>query len=163
MRRLAALTVLSLVTQSAATIAHADDAGATALDPAPPGYHRESSDHRGLVYAGGGMLLGAWFAGGAAVGIGRWFDSDLDSPRVLWMALPIAGPFVELQYADKDIVKTLLVADGLVQMAGLGLAVLGYALPSSVVVRDRATAVRLAPVPIALGRDSAGVGVAGTF
>jgi hypothetical protein len=140
---------------------------ARADDVAPPGYHYESRDHHGIVYAGGFLFVGAWIAGVAAISIGRAFNSDLESSKVLWMALPIAGPLVELQYADKAAVKGLLVADAVVQAVGAGLIALGYALPTSVLVRDGATAVRV--VPWVLGgaaagaAGAAGLSVEGTF
>jgi hypothetical protein len=89
-------------------------------------------------------------------------------------AIPVAGPFALLgvilrpppRNTDNNLGGAgfipIFVADGIVQAAGAAMLIAGIASPKRVLVRDNAK-VHIVPVPVRLGKASAGIGLAGTF
>ena len=114
-------------------------------DDPPPGYHTESRMRTGLVTGGALMLVipYALSAGGAAAALG---SNDRDYEPLF---IPVIGPFIALssthalqgtndglQQAGRVLGSIGLIFDGLIQVTGASLLVVGLALPRDVVVRD---------------------------
>jgi hypothetical protein len=105
----------------------------------------------GVPYATGLVLIG----------IHRAFAKDDNVDSLFWLALPVAGPFVELAYTKDSTATALLVADGAMQGVGLGLWAAGMIWRVKIMVRDDAVA--MVPGPMLFGGGRGGVGVHGTF
>ena len=109
-----------------------------------PDYHLVKRPRWGLVGAGAGVGLGLFvfsiFTGIVGLsgytqffGPGMFTPSSTQkseelSPAVLF--IPILGPFIMLGGPTTSLSATLLVLDGLGQVAGLALAVIGFAVPN---------------------------------
>ena len=130
--------------------------------PVPRGYHLEQRRHDGLVI-GGAVTFGAfylpvltWGAVNAAAGV----------PEGAFFFIPIAGPLIVSGFDVSPVERAVYVIDGVVQAAGVTMLVAGLATKRSVRVPDPvtpATSLRLMPTPMSFGRNSAGLGVVGTF
>jgi len=96
-------------------------------DPVPPGWVKETQVRRGLIIGGAAMLGGAWVGSSIAAGLG----STISSNKVFtsdWspLAIPVVGPFVAMTTLDSEGVGTALLAmDGLVQVGGLVMIIVG--------------------------------------
>jgi hypothetical protein len=79
--------------------------------------------------------------------------------------IPIVGPFaLTSQYhGSAAVLDVFLVADGIAQIAGAAAIVTGLAMPRRVLVKNDTAKVHLAPTPLTFGKNSAGVGLVGTF
>jgi hypothetical protein len=130
--------------------------------PIPPGYHAKTKIRAGLVGAGAGLLGGFWLI----TALPSVVIADVShNGSVALGAIPLAGPFALIPqsggYASVDFV---LVFDGLIQVAGAAMLIAGIAAPKTVLVRDDiAKVVKYLPKPVAIGKNGAGVGLAGTF
>jgi hypothetical protein len=151
--------------------------------PIPPGYHLESRPRKGLVVAGS-IIFGVPYFLSLSVAASSKYDPDR------WLYAPLVGPFVDLgnrkescsttgnpnittytTCSDDSSERFFLMADGLMQVAGATMLVLGLALPQYLLVRDDAPYVgsksrsqfawAVAPQP--MGRSGLGVGLAGLF
>jgi hypothetical protein len=118
------------------------------LDPdnPPPGYHAESRIRGGLVL-GGALLLAIPYVIGAGVAAGA--DGD-GNRRLDGLYVPVVGPFIaiaqERSFAgDRNDLTgvgnafggALMIVDGILQVGGLAMVVVGVAAQKTVVVRDR--------------------------
>jgi hypothetical protein len=149
--------------------------------PIPAGYHVETRPRKGLVVSGS-IIFGVPYFLSLSVAASSKYEPDR------WLYAPLFGPFVDLgtrkencqTYNNGNIGSTttcqddsserfFLMADGLMQVAGATMLVLGLVLPQQLLVRDDAPYVgdrgshfswAVAPT---VGRSSAGVGLAGTF
>lgn len=131
-------------------------------DNPPPGFHTESRIRSGLA-VGGGVMLGAAYLISAVSAVS---DGGV-STRPLY--IPVAGPFITLKtakvfYAPKDDVTYVgnvfgaigLILDGIVQIGGATMLVIGVAVQKPVVVRDRpVTASALPQVGVGPGSATA--------
>lgn len=123
-------------------------------DPIPPGYHVEERHRSGLVI-GGGAVLGAAYLAGLAL-------AERSMPGKDWLWVPVVGPFGGIMKEDarcqvpatatpgavesadecsKQVVKaarrvTMLLVDGLVQVAGGSLLVIGVTSKHRELVRE---------------------------
>lgn len=135
------------------------------LDPEnpPDGYHTESRARSGMVVAGGVMLGIGYGISAAAAGAGLSDGND----NLVPLFIPVAGPFVTLNTArvfrggedtGEDVGKVFgaigLIFDGLIQVTGVTLLVVGLAARKEVVVRDKPEAASAVP-EIAVGPRSA--------
>lgn len=129
----------------------------------PPGYELETRAKKGLVIAGAVTLGASWLASCAAATLmiqrreeeGRswgWeWDSDNggdDAPPETALYIPLAGPWIALKTMEDEIEgqgKAALVADGMVQAAGLAMLIGGLAARDKVLVKTETTQVSMAP------------------
>ncbi|MES1206261.1 MAG: hypothetical protein ABUS79_10030 [Pseudomonadota bacterium] len=124
-------------------------------DPVPAGYHVEKRARRGGVIAGS-IMLGAAYIPLLYIALLTDFDGD-----TAWLALPVVGPWVaaariprdrcnssDTTYCSEDSVndfgRFLLVADGIVQGVGAGLAIWGLS-GSNVLIRNDYAQVMVTP------------------
>jgi hypothetical protein len=149
--------------------------------PIPTGYHLETRQRSGLILAGG-LVLGITYALSISVAGASREHADR------WLLVPVAGPFIDLaarptcdrtsdpftgtrNYCNDDSsARTSLMLDGLTQVGGAVLTIVGLATPRRVVVRDDAPyAARSGPgftwslAPRSYGRSGHGFALAGTF
>jgi hypothetical protein len=114
-------------------------------DDPPPGYHTESRARSGLV-VGGAVMFGISYVLSA---LGAVSGQASGSTEYAPLFIPVVGPFVALgsthalvatndglQQAGRALGAIGLVFDGVIQVAGVSLIVVGFAVPRSVVVRD---------------------------
>lgn len=110
--------------------------------PVPDGYHVQSRTNRGLV-VGGAVLFGNAYLLSFAGGLSVMADYNGDS-RFAALLIPVVGPFITIGIAPdaslaKDNTKgagTLLIIDGLAQLAGVALFAFGVTADRRVVVRN---------------------------
>jgi hypothetical protein len=134
---------------------------------APRGYHLDTRPQKGLVI-GGAVSFGVAYLSSllAASSIqqdaGRNNDGRGGSDAVP-LFVPVLGPFIGLATLDPSPVGTgWLLLDGLVQSGGVIMFITGLASPNKRFVRDD-LAVRWSVSPMALGRNSTGLSVRGSF
>jgi len=131
--------------------------------PIPAGAHIETRPRWGLVIAGGAIFLAAYL-GAVFTWMFDWMirsalgDDDYGFVEVV---VPIVGPWLALSDADAEL-KPLLIADSVVQVAGLTIFVLGFAIEREILVFAPGDGTRVALMP-AIGPRSAGLTVAGVF
>jgi hypothetical protein len=139
----------------------------TVAQPAP-GYHLETRDRRDLAI-GGAVTFGLSFGLAATSAAGLMFISDRIPPAgngipfgdVAWLFLPVAGPFLQMPKAGGNgTVNALLALDGLGQIVGATLIVVGLAWPKTIVVRDVVRNVHIVPLKVSGG---GGLGLVGTL
>jgi hypothetical protein len=149
----------------------------------PPGYHLESRPRKGLVISGS-IVFGIPYFLSLSVAASSKFSPDR------WLYAPLFGPFVDLgnrkencttigngtfgsttTCADDSSERFFLMADGLMQVAGATMLILGLALPQQLLVRDDAPFVgskqksqfAWGVAPQKMGRSGYGLGFAATF
>lgn len=139
-------------------------------DPIPPGYRVVRQSRRGLVIAGsivGGIAYGFSITGA----VGADFDNKSGS-----LLVPVLGPWIMLalggasdkcqsgsygSYCETNSgLRSMLVLDGLMQVAGATMLAVGIGLPRTRLVRRDVT---VSMAPMSLGRDGYGVGAVGQF
>jgi hypothetical protein len=150
--------------------------------PIPQGYHVETRARKGLVISGS-IVFGVPYLLSMSVAASSHYQPDR------WLYAPVVGPFINLatraddcnpngtsgtssqfNCSDDSGVRFFLMMDGLMQVAGATMFVLGLALPTTLLVRDDAPYVgkkgnQLAVTvqPYATGRSGYGLGVVGIF
>ncbi|MGD0674634.1 MAG: hypothetical protein ABSC94_04405 [Polyangiaceae bacterium] len=126
----------------------------------PPGYRWTTHTRKGPIIAGAVVLGVLW--GLTAIGGGACTDISRDT-SCSWLYLPVLGPFAELASSGSATGSVFLVMDGLGQAAGLALLIYGISSPASVLVRNDVLMKHLLPMPMLLGKNGSGFGLAGTF
>jgi len=127
--------------------------------PIPPGYHLESSVRKGLVI-GGAVTFGAVYLFNVLIAIPLTAIDDDFTP----LYIPVAGPFVTIATEQSEGAGTTALAiDGVVQVGGLVMLVLGLALQKTELVRDDYYQEAIRVEPMMLGRGAMGLGVGGTI
>lgn len=155
----------------AARSAHADEPERPTEEL--PGEYPRGATQPKLILAGAATTA-AWY--GAAVGFSYLWP---DAPGAEDLRIPVAGPWMALGdtgCADDNpncstftvVLRAVLTAiDGVGQAGGLAVVIEGLFLPTApdVPVRDtrKPPALRLRPVPVAIGKDTLGFGVVGQF
>jgi hypothetical protein len=150
--------------------------------PIPPGYHVETRAKKGLVISGS-IIFGVPYLLSMSVAASSRYPPDR------WLYAPVVGPFVNLatrsdscnpngtngtnasfDCTDDSGVRFFLMMDGLMQVAGATMFVLGLALPTTLLVRDDAPYVgkkgnqfAWTVQPYTVGRSGYGLGVLGSF
>jgi hypothetical protein len=149
--------------------------------PIPPGYHPETRPRKGLVISGS-IVFGIPYFLSLSVAASSKFSPDR------WLYAPIIGPFVDLGNRKEDCntignafgstttckddssERFFLMADGLMQVAGATMFILGLAIPQHLLVRDDAPFVgskgsqfAWSIAPTKMGRSGYGLGLGGTF
>jgi hypothetical protein len=137
----------------------------------PPGYRLEERVRKGMVISGA-IVLGVPYVIGINVAAAANFEN-----HSYWLLVPGVGPFLTLATRDDScnedgtageavdcigdaFVRFYLVLDGIMQMTGGTLFLLGVTQTKQVLVRQDVT-LRVAPRPI--GQSGYGLGVIGTF
>jgi hypothetical protein len=122
----------------------------TTGQPIPQGYQLRTHARRGLVIGGsitfGVLYLFSIIAADASNRNGH-HDDDLKA-----LYVPAIGPFIAA--ANSDTNKSVLVLDGVGQVAGLAMFISGFAFPQTELVRNDLARVRLLPM---VGQGKTGV------
>lgn len=118
-------------------------------DPIPPGYHPVSRVRTGLLVGGlvtfGSMYLISVLTAAMTLDICKLVNNASAKPNCnapTFLFVPVAGPFIEMGrsasagISDSATVMTLLVLDGVVQVAGVAMAVAGIAWPKVILQRN---------------------------
>jgi hypothetical protein len=129
--------------------------------PPPPGYHADTKSNPFLTTLGLSVFGVPYATGWALIGIDRAFAKNDNLDPLFWLALPVAGPFIELAYTKDSTATAVLVADGTIQGVGLGLWATGMIWRVKIMVRD--DAFTMMPGPMLFGGGRWGGGVQGTF
>lgn len=138
--------------------------------PIPPGYTRREKPRLGLII-GGAVTLGvsyllslmAFVIDDSVSCVDDFGDGSCDDGSDLWpLAIPVAGPFLTIGTTDGEQDSlTILLLDGIAQVGGVVMLVLGVTSKKTVLVRNDLAEVHLAPV--ALSGGGHGLGLAGHF
>jgi hypothetical protein len=161
-RRLGGAFAAALVTALAVPTAYADA-------PVPPvGYHHESRPRTGLQTAGAVTFAASYglaaFSGGFLMLFTNLLPPAGQGVRfadVGFLFVPVAGPFLEMPKAEGDsTVNALLALDGLGQVVGATMLVIGMTWPETVLVRNDLGSVHILPMRMARG---GGLGLVGAF
>jgi hypothetical protein len=134
-------------------------------EPIPPGYHESTRIRKGLVI-GGAVLFGTTYlltAASASVVEGCNCGGNVAS-----LFVPGVGPFIQMAQTGNTALSSFWLAfDGIAQLGGITMFVVGLAAPKTVLVRNDLGSnpkkdfhLALAPM-VAPGRE--GMGVIGTF
>jgi hypothetical protein len=128
--------------------------------PIPPGYHQESHVRRGLVI-GGAVLFGTTYLLSAlSAAVVSDANSGSSNPAAA-LYIPAVGPFVEMGQVGSATAGFFLALDGLCQVGGITMFIVGLASPKTELVRnDFGFQLHLAPI---ISRDHSGMGLVGTF
>jgi hypothetical protein len=138
----------------------------------PQGYHVRTKVRTGLIGGGSGLLGGLWIVSIITGIFGNAGHSLTDGRKDTWtpMYIPAVGPFVTMGTASSDLSgggTALLAIDGIGQLGGLAMIIIGITVPKKQLVRDDmgglpafeiAPSVKVAPV---VGLHN--VGLVGTF
>lgn len=125
--------------------------------------------NRPLLFTGGALLLGSY---GASVIVGAISDTKADDK----LFIPVVGPWLDMGArecgfgdcgAREDVNNAFLVASGVAQGVGLGLAVASLFVPDSAShsrsLAKEAPKPEVHVTPASMGKGGAGVGAYGTF
>jgi len=147
-------------------------------EPVPSGYRAVKESRRGLVIAGsvvGGVAYGFSIVGATGDDFNHKSGSLLVPVVGPWLMLALGGAKDECQSGmynssgvfsttsyrcDNSGLRSVLVLDGLTQVAGAAMLIVGVAYPRTRLVRRN---ISLSVLPIPLGRDGYGVGAVGQF
>lgn len=128
--------------------------------PIPQGYHLRTKARTGLIGGGAGLLGGTWFVSLMVGLIGDGANNPGDGG---WAALyvPVAGPWIAIDTLHSDGTGTpFLVLDGVAQLGGAAMIVLGAVLQEKRLVRDDISKSTVTVTPYVSPR---GFGLTGTF
>ena len=139
--------------------------------PPPDGYELDSNINTGLLGAGIGLFAGGWLVSVMVAAIGAKAEeeeegdlSELDSISPDdWAPLyiPLAGPFIAFSTLEPGVNHTgILIADGLVQIAGALGIVFSFVDTEYKIVRRNKAQVELTP---AVGAGYQGLQLTGSF
>jgi hypothetical protein len=150
--------------------------------PIPAGYHLETRPRKGLLISGP-IIFGVPYLFSMSVAASSRYSPDQ------WLYAPVVGPFIDLASRKNDCdsfvtggtsstttcpsdsgTRFLLMVDGIMQVAGATMFVLGLALPQHLLVRDDAPYSRgsgsqfaWTVTPTKIGPTGYGLGAVGTF
>lgn len=139
-------------------------------EPIPPGYHPATRARTGMI-AGGLTMFGAPYLISvliAAVGEDAHsscytYSTTGCTNSAAPLFIPVVGPFITMGNTDSATADVFLIVDGLLQAAGIGMFIYGVAVPKTVLVRNDLGKVKINPPMPFVGRNSAGLGLSGTF
>lgn len=129
--------------------------------PIPVGYHPVNRTRTGLIVAGA-VTFGSMYFITALVAAGNAdaHSGGTNPAAALW--IPGAGPFIQMTRTDSSTAGVFLAVDGIAQVGGLAMLVVGLTSPRTVLVRNDLGKVEITPIPI-VSKDVMGAGVVGTF
>jgi hypothetical protein len=132
-------------------------------EPIPDGYHRATRIRKGPIIGGaitfGTLYLFSVLAAASAQDTAR--SEGLSSSPEAALYVPGIGPFIQMASTSTATGTVVLAIDGLAQSAGLALLIYGLTSPRTVLIRNDFA--QAAIVPIAFGKEGAGLGVVGRF
>jgi hypothetical protein len=146
-------------------------------EPIPPGYHPSTRVRTGLI-AGGLTMFGApYLISVLAAAIGEdaknsstiynsscnCYQTQAGTNDAAPLFIPVVGPFITMGNSNSASLDVLLVVDGLLQAAGVGLFIYGVAVPKTVLVRNDLGKVKINPPMPFVGKNSMGLGLSGSF
>ena len=135
----------------------------------PAGYHVEHHSRRGMVIAGA-ITLGVPYAIGLSFASAADFENSSG-----WLAVPALGPWLMMAFRDDQcdeieerysdcisdgILRVYLTIDGLAQMAGAILLVVGIVDKKPRLIADESARIVVTPTRVGSGY---GFGIKGTF
>ena len=129
-------------------------------DPVPPGYHVDTKIRKGLVIGGSVTFGTLYLLSALTAAVAQDVGADSYTP----LYVPGIGPFITIGTVNASGSGAFtLVLDGIAQTGGIVMAVVGIAMPRSVLLRNDVgtPSVRLAPV--ALGNGNMGLGLVGSM
>jgi hypothetical protein len=134
-------------------------------EPIPSGYHPSQRTRRGPIIAGVVTLGVLYFFSALIAAVSQdQADRDHTSNQAAGLYVPAVGPFITMTQSPTATEDFFLVLDGVAQTGAAVLLIYGLTSPQTVLVRDNyASAPRLMPKPMLLGKDGAGLGVVGSF
>lgn len=104
--------------------------------PIPPGYQVESRVNRGLVIAGG-VTFASTYGLSVLASIAFATESQREADRFLPLLVPLGGPFITIGTSDAKGTETmLLLMDGLGQVAGVTMFIIGMTSKTDMLVRS---------------------------
>jgi len=140
----------------------------------PPGYEPDTRVRKGLLIGGLVTFGVAWLGSAAAATYfieqdrynERTFqvgdDSGEEYPAAAPLYVPVIGPFIAIGTMDPDKrITAALVADGVVQIGGLAMALAGLIAQEQVLVRSDTASVTV--VPTVAPQGAGGVSLLGSF
>ncbi len=130
-------------------------------DPIPPGYHVDTRIRKGLV-VGGAVAFGVCYFFSALVAAAGQDSSNGGSNNESALWIPAIGPFIQMANNSSAIGNVFLVIDGIAQAGGLAMLVGGLVSPKTVLVRND-LGFHVTPMPMQMGKNGGGFGLAGTF
>ncbi len=136
-------------------------------DPVPPGYYPYTRVRTGLVIGGAALFGTAYLESTLSAALLADFSSFPGSTRTSVGALfvPGVGPFIEIGQSVGTTLSLCFALDGLAQLGGMTMFVVGLAVPKTVLVHDEygsSPRIQFSFAPIvAPGRQ--GLGLVGTF
>jgi hypothetical protein len=131
----------------------------------------ERRPNRTLLSTGAGVFLLSYLPSVIAAGV-----SDRDADKKMF--IPVAGPWMDLADrgctaaspcgSNEDVAKAMILTSGIVQAAGILMALGSFIIPESTTIEDRSTTAKVAPKPkITVAPVSyvagAGLGAVATF
>jgi hypothetical protein len=145
-------------------------------EPVPPGYRVVRQSRRGLVIAGsivGGIAYGFSITGAVSDDFNHKSGSLLVPVLGPWLMLALGGAkdkcsgysnydsmTGEMTTCSNSGLRSMLVLDGLAQLAGATMLTIGIAYPKTRLVRKDVT-ISMAPIPV--GKGGYGLGAVGSF
>ena len=137
-------------------------------EPIPPGYHPATRVRGSMIGGGVGMFGGAYLISVLVAAIGEDAHSSCYSSTgctnsAAPLFIPVVGPFITMGNTDSATADVFLVVDGLLQAAGVAMFIYGVAVPKTVLVRNDLGKVKFNPPMPFVGKNSAGIGLSGSF
>ena len=140
-------------------------------EPIPPGYHPSTRVRGSMIGGGVGMFGGAYLISvlvaaigqDASVSCGAFSSTSSCDNKAAPLFIPVVGPFITMGNTDSATADVFLVVDGLLQAAGIGMFIYGVAVQKTVLVRNDLGKVKINPPMPFVGKNSAGLGLSGSF
>ncbi len=129
-------------------------------EPVPAGYHVTTQFRKGLVIGGAVVFGSVWLLNALVASIGI----DTNQGQAAPLFVPIVGPFIAMgTFRSLQALDTFFLAlDGLTQAGGAAMLIIGLAVPTHQLTRNRyASGPWILPMPMSFGAGSAGLGLVG--
>ncbi|MFT3771069.1 MAG: hypothetical protein QM820_37110 [Minicystis sp.] len=128
-------------------------------DLIPPGYQAIQRMRPELVTAGA-VTFGVTYV---LTGLGGAIGADAGCSGCTSLLVPVVGPFLMMPSTESVTGRFALALDGITQVAGVTMFVVGLAAPRTILVRSDLAKTRIVPTPMRFGNHGTGLGLVGTF
>ena len=129
--------------------------------PAPEGYTKVSQKRKGLII-GGAVTFGVTY--GISLFVAAINEdvrsSDSSAEDLSSLAIPVAGPFLQLAKTDASIGRLSLIQLGLAQTLGAAMLIYGLTNPKTVLLRNDLVTMSVSPM---IGNGASGLMAVGSF